>query len=210
MSLVSDFPKMKVAEQIPGYTYGTDAVARSPITLDELERLKQSVGWTEEDERYRRLAGEVLTDQTEALVQHWRAVIADHPHLALYSLSPDGEPIPHYSRDSGLRFRQWVLDTCLRPYDQDWLNYQQEIALRHTNLKKNATDRVESASFIPLRYILAFAAVINETTKPFLAAQGHSTEEVDKMHQAWCKSVQLQVTLWSQPYTSTRLAPNEW
>jgi hypothetical protein len=207
---MSDFPKMQVAEQIPGYTYGTDAVVRSPVTLDELERLKQSVGWTEEDEYYRRLAGEVLADQTEALVQHWRAVIAAHPHLAQYSLSPDGGAIPHYSHDSGLRFQQWVLDTCLRPYDQDWLNYQQEIALRHTSLKKNTTDRVESAPFIPLRYILAFAAVINETTKPYLAARGGSAEEVDKMHRAWCKSVQLQVTLWSQPYTSTRLAPNEW
>ncbi|HLJ33492.1 MAG TPA: protoglobin domain-containing protein, partial [Ktedonobacteraceae bacterium] len=86
----------------------------------------------------------------------------------------------------------------------------QEIALRHTRLKKNTTDRVESAPFIPLRYILAFAAVINETTKPYLAAHGHEALEVEKMHRAWCKSVQLQVTLWSQPYTSTTLAPNEW
>ena len=29
-----------IAEQVPGYTYGTDAVAPSPITLQELEALK--------------------------------------------------------------------------------------------------------------------------------------------------------------------------
>jgi hypothetical protein len=38
------------------------------------------------------------------------------------------------------------------------------------------------------------------TLKPFLARKGHSAEEVDKMYQAWLKSVLLQVILWSQPY----------
>jgi hypothetical protein len=199
-----------LSSQIPGYTYGTSAVTTSPISLHDLELLKQCIGWTEETERYRRLAGEVLADQTEDLVKHWRAILASHPHLARYSLSPQGQPIPHYSNDSGLRFQQWVLDTCQKPYDQDWLNYQQEIALRHTHLKKNKTDGVDSAPFIPLRYLLAFAAQINETTRPFLAAHGHSAQEVDKMHQAWCKAVLLQVTLWSYPYATSTLAPDEW
>jgi Protoglobin len=30
--------------------------------------------------------------------------------------------------------------------------------------------------------------------------EDHSPEEADKMHDAWFKSVVLQVTLWSQPY----------
>jgi hypothetical protein len=207
---MNDIPKIRIAESIPGYIYGTNAVPRSPITLAELEHLKQSVRWTEEDEHYRHLAGEVLADQTAAMVTHWRNIIANYPHLAQYSLTQDGQAIPHYSHDSGLRFQQWIVDTCLRPYDQSWLDYQQEIALRHTSLKKNKTDNVQSAAFIPLRYVLAFAAVVNETTKPYLAAGGHSAQEVEKMYQAWCKSVLLQVTLWSQPYTSATLAPDEW
>lgn len=199
-----------VSPHIPGYTYGTEASAASPISLHDLDLLKQSVRFTQEDERYLRMAGEVLSEQTSELVQSWRAVIASMPHLAHYSQDLNGQPDPHYSGDSGLRFRQWVLDTCLRAYDQDWLNYQQEIGLRHTSLKKNQTDGVQSAPYIPLRYVVAFTAVINENVKPFLASKGHSTEDVEGMYRAWCKSVQLQVALWSEPYTNTELAPNEW
>jgi hypothetical protein len=48
--------------------------------------------------------------------------------------------------------------------------------------------------------MVAFIYPITATIKPFLAKKGHSAEEVDKMHQAWFKSVVLQVTLWSYPY----------
>src|SRR5579884_1448918 len=41
---------------------------------------------------------------------------------------------------------------------------------------------------------------ITYTLKPFLAKKGHAAEDVEKMHQAWIKSVILQITLWSQPY----------
>ena len=102
------------------------------------------------------------------------------------------------------------MDTCLRPYDQDWLNYQQEIALRHTSVKKNKVDNVQSTAYVPFRDIIAFIAVMNETIKPYLAAKGHSTEEVDRMHRAWCKSLQLQVALWARPYTDCGEAANEW
>ena len=201
-----------VANEIPGYDYGSPSVAKSPITTQELEHLGQSAGFTAEDERWLRVAGEVLSNQTKRLVEKWRAVIAAHPHLAKYSQRIDGQKDAHYSETSGLRFQQWVLDTCLRPYDQDWLNYQQEIALRHTSVKKNKTDDAQSAPTIHLRDVVAFAAVINDPNviKPFLAAKGHSAAEVEKMHQAWCKSVLLQVALWTEPYTDTELAPNEW
>jgi hypothetical protein len=194
--------------RIPGYTYGSADVAASPVTLHDLDLLKQCIGWTDEDVRYLRMAGEVLNDQAEEMVKRWRSILAEYPHLAHYALGPHGESLPDYSCDSGLRFQQWIRDTCSRPYDQDWLNYQQEIALRHTSLKKNATDGANSAPFVPLRYLLAFAAVVNETTRPFLAAKGHPAAEVEKMHSAWCKSVMLQVTLWSQPYTT--VATGEW
>ena len=191
-----------IAEQVPGYTYGTDAVTPSPITLQELEALKVTVGFTEEDQRYLLLAGEVLRGQTREVVLHWRSgIIAGIPNLARHSRSLEGEPLPDYLAKSNLRFEQWILDTCFRPYDRDWLNYQQEIALRHTSLKKNKTDGVKSTSHVPL---------INETIKPYLAAKGHSAEDVNKMHQAWCKSMQLQIALWAGPYADTKQAPNEW
>jgi hypothetical protein len=57
------------------------------------------------------------------------------------------------------------------PYDQDWLNYQQEIALRHTSAKKNKTDGVRSTPCVPFEDVIAFVAVMNETIKPFLGAK---------------------------------------
>jgi Protoglobin len=199
----------KSAEDIHGYSYGQPDVAKSPVSLRELEDLKVSVGFTDEDQSWLRIAGEVLRDQTADIVHHWRdGIIASIPNLARHSRTPEGDPLPDYKAKSNLRFEQWIIDTCLRPYDQDWLNYQHEIALRHTGLKKNQIDGVRSTPYVPLRDVIAFIAVINETIKPYLAAKGHSAEDVDKMHQAWCKSLQLQAALWAKPYSD--LASNEW
>ena len=201
----------KIAESIPGYTYGDPEVVRAPFSLEELEKLKVSVGFTNEDQRYLKMAGEVLQDQTRAVVLHWRSgLIASIPNLARHSQSPDGERLPDYLAKSGLRFEQWILDTCFRPYDRDWLNYQQEIALRHTSLKKNQTDGVESTSYVPLRDIIGFIAVMNETIKPYLAAKGHSAVDVDGMHHAWCKSLQLQISLWTGTYANSTVTSAEW
>jgi hypothetical protein len=197
------------SEPIPGYEYGADAVARSWISLQELEQLKISVGFTAEDERYLRLAGEVLSDQTKQIVEHWRSgIIAGIPHLARHSRSLEGNPLPDYLAASNQRFQQWILDTCLRPYDQAWLDYQQEIALRHTSLKKNQVDGVRSTTHVPLRDIIAFIPVMNETIRLYLTTKGHSAGEVEKMHWAWCKSLQLQIALWSGVYA--KLTPTEW
>ena len=201
----------KVADQIPAYTYGTPVVETSPISLDELRALKVSVGFTEEDERYLHIAGEVLDGQTKQIVAHWRSgIIASIPNLARHSRTPEGEPNPEYLAKSNLRFEQWILDTCLRPYDQDWLNYQQEIALRHTSLKKNQADGVESTPHVPFRDIAAFVAVLNDTIKPYLANAGDPDEEVDAMHRAWCRSLQLQIALWARLYMDLAKTKNEW
>ena len=197
------------SQSIPGYAYGAEIVSKSSISLQELEQMKISLGFTREDENYLRLAGEVLGDQTKQVVEHWRSgIIAGIPHLARHSRSGEGSPLPNYLAASNQRFQQWILDTCLRPYDQTWLNYQQEIALRHTSLKKNQIDGVQSTSHVPLRDIIAFVPVMNETIKPYLAAKGSSPTDVEKMHQAWCKSLQLQIALWTGLYA--KLTPNEW
>jgi hypothetical protein len=201
----------KIAEHIPGYSYGATGVAASPVSMLDLENLKTSAGFTEEDQHYLRIAGEVLTNQTRQVVEHWRShIIAGIPNLARHSRTPQGNPIPEYLAASNLRFEQWILDTCLRPYDQDWINYQQEIALRHTSSKKNRVDGVPSTPYVPLRDIIAFTAVMNETIKPYLAAKGNSPEDVDRMHRVWCKSIQMQLALWVGPYTDGRQPPKEW
>ena len=198
-------------DHLHGYTYGTETVALSSVSMQELQDLKSTVGFTEEDQRLLRMAGAVLGDQTREIVAHWRSrIIAAIPNLARHSRSPEGAPLPDYLAKSNLRFEQWILDTCLRPYDRDWLNYQQEIALRHTSVRKNMTDGVQSTPYVPLRDILGFVAVMNETIRPYLTAKGHSAEDVEAMHRAWCKTMQLQVALWAVPYTAAGQVRSEW
>ena len=71
-----------VAESIPGYEYGSRDIVKSPITIQEFELLKQTAGFTKDDEYWLQVAGEVLIGETEALVGKWRDAIATHPHLA--------------------------------------------------------------------------------------------------------------------------------
>jgi hypothetical protein len=191
---------------IEGYNYGSGEIAASPVSLQELELLTQAVALGAEDMAHLRHAGDVLEDQTDAVIGAWRAVIARTPHLARYYWSTDGQPDDAYKAKVGKRFKQWILDVCRRPYDQAWLDYQHEIGMRHTHMKKNQVDAASTVPHIPLRYVIAFTAVVNDTIKPFLAAKGDPTEAVEVMHRAWCKAVLLHVVLWSRPY----VAESEW
>ncbi len=200
-----------VASEIPGYAYGSPVIAPSPVTFADLALLRVTVGLTLEDEARLRRAGDVLADQTAAIVGHWRStIIASIPHLARHSRGVDGQPLPDYLAASNLRFRQWILDICRRPYDQDWLNYQHEIARRHTSSLKNRTDGVASTPFVPLRDVLAFVAVMNQTIKPYMNAGGHAPADVEAMHAAWCRSLQLQVALWAKAYLDPALPGVQW
>ncbi|GAB4327695.1 MAG: protoglobin domain-containing protein [Dehalococcoidia bacterium] len=183
---------------IPGYEYGS--VPPSPLTLQDLNLLKQSVLFADEDERYLRLAGDVLEDQIEEVLDLWYGFVGSHPHLVHYFTGPGGQPIGEYLAAVRKRFGQWILDTCRRPYDQAWLDYQHEIGLRHHRSKKNVTDGVESVANIDARYLVAFIYPITATIRGFLAKKGHSAEEVDKMYHAWFRAVVLHVALWLQPY----------
>jgi Protoglobin len=192
--------KMEAAAEIPGYTYGSEGLQRSPVSDNDLELLKQTVLFGEDDERYLRMAGDVLRDQVEDVLDVWYGFVAAHPHLVRYFAGPDGAPIDAYLARVRARFGQWIRDLCERPWDRAWLDYQEEIALRHTPAKKNETDEVDAPDRIPLRYTIAFVYPITATVREFLARKGHSEQEVEAMHQAWFKAVTLSVALWSRPY----------
>jgi hypothetical protein len=179
------------------------AVSPSPISIEDFDLLKQTVLFVDEDVKYLRLAGEVLDDQIEAVLDVWYGFVGSHPHLVHYFSDENGNPNKEYLDAVRTRFGQWIRDTCAANYDREWLDHQQEIALRHTRAKKNKTDNVRSAAdHIPLRYLIAFIFPITATMKPFLAKKNNTEDEVEKMYQAWFKSVVLQVTLWSEPYTN--------
>lgn len=186
-------------ENIDGYDYGARSVGRSPVSMEQLALLERSVSLTDDDEHWLKRAGALLADQTNEVVASWREVIAANPQLACYYGSQDGVPDPAYKAKVGARFQQWILDVCLRPRDQAWLDYQHEIGLRHTHLRKNQVDQAAALPHIPLRYLIAFTAVINERIRPFLA-KDVPPADAEAMHGAWCKVVLLQVALWSRPY----------
>jgi hypothetical protein len=186
---------------IHGYTYGTSAVAKSPITLEAWEQLKKSALFSEEDIVYLRLSHDVLADQVDALLKTWRGVIFDHAHLRAADEDPKtGEVDIQYAQAVGKRFGQWVLDTTRGEFDQAWLDYQYEIGLRHHRSKKNQTDQGHAADHIRARDLIAFSAAIVAPMKTFLGRKGHPPEIVDRMWEAWWKITILSTTLWSQPY----------
>ena len=184
---------------IPGYTYGR--VPRSPLTLDDLAKLKEAVLFTDEDVKALRQSYEVLADQVEDVLDVWYGFVASTPELVVFFGNLEtGQPDGAYLAAVRKRFGRWILDTAAANYDQAWLDYQDEIGRRHHRSGKNRTDGVESVPNIAYRYLPAFIYPITATLKPFLAKKGHPPEEVERMHQAWLKSVILQVALWSRPY----------
>jgi hypothetical protein len=60
------------------------------------------------------------------------------------------------------------------PHNRDWLNYQHEIGLRHTPVKKNVTDGARSPPVV------------------------QDEAELKRLEGAWTKAVLLHVTLWSR------------
>jgi Protoglobin len=189
-----------VETNIPGYTYGTDAVARSPVSLGELELLQSTLLLGEDDFAALRRSSDLLAPQVEAILDVWYGFVGANPHLLAAFRGPDGQPDEKYLAAVRRRFGRWILDTARAEFDQAWLDYQHEIGLRHTRRGKNRTDGVQAADHIPLRYVLALLIPITTTLKPFLASGGATAAEVDAMHQAWVKAVLLQVILWSHPY----------
>jgi len=197
--------KQRTAADIPGYDYGTHRVAVSPVSMEEFAQLKATADFTEEDERYLKMAGEVLSDQAEAMVNAWRERIGAQEYLARVFQGSDGKPDDRYKAAVKPRFVQWVIDLCTRPFDQAWLDYQEEIALRHLPGKKNQTDHAETPPVVPLRYLVGFVAPIVITAKDFLGKRGHSGAQIEKMHRAWTKAVLLTIALWTRPYTQESL-----
>jgi hypothetical protein len=189
---------------IPGYLYGSPTLARSPMPLSDFELLKRTVLFTEEDVRALRASADVLADQVEAILDVWYGFVGSNPHLLAAFCGSDGKPDADYLAKVRRRFGQWILDTARLPYDQRWLDWQHEIGLRHHRSKKNRTDGAHAAEIVPFRYLMALVYPITATLRPFLAKKGHAPEEVERMHEAWVKSVLLQAILWSRPYVNAR------
>ncbi|GCE45983.1 protoglobin [Thermosporothrix hazakensis] len=187
--------------QIPGYTYGTGTVLRSPVSLQDFQEMKAAAMFTDEDIRYLKMSYDVLSDQVEAILDVWYNFFAAQPQLRhAFDQKGTGKPEPKYLAAVRKRFGRWILDTARAEYDQEWLDYQYEIGRRHCKEAKNETDHVDAVEYVSFRYLIPTVYPIVSTLKPFLARKGHSPADVEKMYEAWMKSVLLQVALWSYPY----------
>lgn len=189
------------APAIAGYTMGQKTLAKAPYTLAELESLKKTLLFSDEDVRYLRMSKGILADQTEAILDVWYGFVASTPELVAYfKNNRTGAPDVAYLGAVRKRFGQWIADTADANYDQAWLDYQYEIGLRHTVPKKSKTDKVDSVPLVNFRYLSALTIPVTTTLKPFLAKKGAAAADVEKMHAAWVKSVLMQTILWSYPY----------
>lgn len=190
--------------EIPGYNFGSPEVAQSPLSSEDLLHLEQTLGWTLADEQLLRKHAALFEAQAEHMVDSWRAVIGAQPHLAQWFIGPDGQPDDEYKARVKSRFVRWVVDVATRPHDRAWLNYQEEIGLRHTPKKKNKTDSRHTPPVVPLRYLWAFVPVVTEVRSFFEGAISDSAE-LTALERAWTKAVHLHVVLWTRPYTAEGL-----
>jgi len=68
-----------MSTNISGYTYGQTAT--SPVSLADLDLLKKTVLFTDDDVHNLRLAGDVLADQTDAVLDLWYGFVGSHPYI---------------------------------------------------------------------------------------------------------------------------------
>ena len=136
---------------IPGYTLGSSEIAQSPLSMDDFTNLKQAALFGDEDIRYLKMSHDILKDQVEQILDVWYGFVGSTPFLLHYfTNTSDNQPNTDYLGAVRKRFGQWILDTANANYDQNWLNYQYEIGLRHHTDKKNRTDVVD-AQPVPLQ-----------------------------------------------------------
>ena len=60
-----------MSQQISGYTYGTSAVAKSPVSLADFELMQKSALFGEEDFTTSCERRKYFTDQVEAILDVW-------------------------------------------------------------------------------------------------------------------------------------------
>lgn len=191
-------------EHIPGYDFGKPTIAESTLTDEELRQMQQTVGWNETDGSVLERHADLFRNHAEAMVDSWRAVIGAQPHLTHWFTNSQGQADDDYKARVKRRFVQWVVDVATRPHDRDWLNYQEEIGLRHTPAKKNKTDDKHTPPVVPMRYLVGFIPIVLPIRR-FFVNEIKNARELEALESAWTKAVLLHITLWTRPYVTPGL-----
>ena len=193
-----------VPGSIPGYDYATPRSAVSPVSESDLSQIEQTAGWSAADAAVLARHADLFREKADSMVDSWRAVIGVQPHLSRWFAKPDGAADDGYKAGVKRRFVQWVIDVAVRPHDRGWLNYQQEIGLRHTPAKKNRTDGAQTPPVVPFRYLLGFVPVVLPI-RGFFSDAVKDEAELTALETAWTKAVLLHIALWSRAYIADDL-----
>ncbi|MBL7729024.1 MAG: hypothetical protein JNM68_15115, partial [Dinghuibacter sp.] len=76
---------------IKGYDYGMATLEPSPVSLQDLDLLKKTLLWSADDDHYLHMAGEVLADQTNDVLDLWYGYVGGNEHL-LHYFTRNGTP----------------------------------------------------------------------------------------------------------------------
>lgn len=93
--------------------------------MAELDSLKKTMLFSDEDVRYLRMSKAILADQTEAVLEVWYGFVASTRELVVFfKNNKTGAPDGAYLGAVRKRFGQWIADTAGANYDQAWLDLQ--------------------------------------------------------------------------------------
>lgn len=89
---------MTAYDHSSGYTYGTDAVPTSPLTLEDLRQIEAAAHVQPRDAELLSRAEPVLAPHAMEMVDTWRGILAQKTYLAAHSAHPDGSRTPSTRR----------------------------------------------------------------------------------------------------------------
>lgn len=160
-----------------------------------LVRLKRMLLFTNEDEQYLMMAGNILAAHTEDMLDTWYDGIIRNNYLVHY-FTRDGVPDLEYLQSLRPQFRKWMDDLCSRQEGNSWWQFEERIAAQ---LSPAADQDMESLPLVYLRYLSSFIYPVAEAGRPYLNRHGHPAADVERMQQAWFKAVSFSVLLWVYP-----------
>ncbi|MBK8534616.1 MAG: hypothetical protein IPL59_05540 [Candidatus Competibacteraceae bacterium] len=181
---------------------GEEEVARPALAgfpdRAEVELLLNIGLFSPDDEIALRKGWRILKGQTDDYLDMVLGMVAAHPALVTALAALRGEE-PATALDGATtarrRFRQWLFETCYFPQEPPWLKQL------YSEQSPPDSSAQSSPTLLPgFRHAVALAYPLVATARPFLAADGRSPQDIERMQHALLKAILLQVALLSKLY----------
>lgn len=99
--------------QTPGYMYGDRKLVQSPVSLEDLAKLKATLLWSDKDHALLKRAGEVLIPRADRVLDVWYGFVGSLDHLLVSFSDHQGNPNADYLAAVRRRFAVWK-PICVR------------------------------------------------------------------------------------------------